>query len=95
MQTRGRPRRNAGPLTPSTRGNPKTPPTPHTSLVYDWIGSPRVSGAVVDAILRKEPSLGREVLFDGVALVDMRGADVGAWKVMDRISLSECAASDE
>lgn len=23
---------------------------PHTSLVYDWIGSPRVTGAVADAI---------------------------------------------
>ena len=63
---------------------------PHTSLVYDWIGSPRVTGAVADAIRAENPQLARgaEVVFDGVALVDMRGKDVGAWEILDRISLA-------
>ena len=66
---------------------------PHTSLVYDWIGSPRVTNDVADAIRAEVPQLshGAEVLFDGVALVDMRGRSVGEWEVLDRVSLgSNC-----
>ena len=64
---------------------------PHTSLVYDWIGSPRVTSEVADAIRAEVPELsyGAEVVFDGVALVDMRGRSVGEWEVLDRISLAE------
>ena len=64
---------------------------PHTSLVYDWIGSPRVTSEVADAIRSEVPRLsyGAEVVFDGVALVDMRGRSVGEWEVLDRIDLAE------
>ena len=64
---------------------------PHTSLVYDWIGSPRVTSEVADAIRAAVPELsyGAEVAFDAVALVDMRGRSVGEWEVLDRISLVE------
>ena len=64
---------------------------PHTSLVYDWIGSPRVTNEVADAIRAAVPELsyGAEVVFDGVALVDMRGRSVGEWEILDRISLAE------
>ena len=64
---------------------------PHTSLVYDWIGSPRVTNDVADAIRAAVPELsyGAEVVFDGVALVDMRGRSVGEWEVLDRIDLVE------
>lgn len=64
---------------------------PHTSLVYDWIGSPRVTNEVADAIRAAVPELsyGAEVVFDGVALVDMRGRSVGEWEVLDRIDLAE------
>ena len=64
---------------------------PHTSLVYDWIGSPRVTHDVAEAIRAAVPELsyGAEVVFDGVALVDMRGRSVGEWEVLDRISLVE------
>ena len=64
---------------------------PHTSLVYDWIGSPRVTNDVAEAIRAAVPQLryGAEVVFDGVALVDMRGRSVGEWEVLDRISLAE------
>ena len=64
---------------------------PHTSLVYDWIGSPRVTSEVADAIRAEVPQLsyGAEVVFDGVALVDMRGRSVGEWEVLDRVSLAE------
>ena len=64
---------------------------PHTSLVYDWIGSPRVTNDVAEAIRAAVPELshGAEVVFDGVALVDMRGRSVGEWEVLDRISLAE------
>ena len=64
---------------------------PHTSLVYDWIGSPRVTNEVADAIRAAVPELsyGAEVAFDGVALVDMRGRSVGEWEVLDRVSLVE------
>ena len=60
---------------------------PHTSLVYDWIGSPRVPNEVADAI-RAELNCA-EVVFDGVALVDMRGRSVGEWEIIDRVSLAE------
>ena len=64
---------------------------PHTSLVYDWIGSPRVTNDVAEAIRAAVPGLsyGAEVVFDGVALVDMRGRSVGEWEVLDRIDLAE------
>ena len=64
-------------------------PTPHTSLVYDWIGSTRVNETVVDDIRRRYPALdqGREIVFDGVALVAMEGRGVGEWEVLDRIDL--------
>ena len=64
---------------------------PHTSLVYDWIGSPRVTSEVADAIRAAVPELsyGAEVAFDGVALVDMRGRSVGEWEILDRVSLVE------
>ena len=64
---------------------------PHTSLVYDWIGSPRVTSDVADAIRAEVPELsyGAEVAFDGVALVDMRGRSVGEWEVLDRVSLAK------
>ena len=42
-------------------------PTPHTSLVYDWIGSPAVNQGV-DEIREKWPALGGSVRFDGLAL---------------------------
>ena len=63
---------------------------PHTSLVYDWIGSPRVTNEVAEAIRADVPELsyGAEVLFDGVALVDMRSRSVGEWEILDRISLA-------
>ena len=64
---------------------------PHTSLVYDWIGSPRVTNDVADAIRAEVPQLsyGAEVVFDGVALVDMRSRSVGEWEILDRIDLAE------
>ena len=64
---------------------------PHTSLVYDWIGSPRVTHDVAEAIRAAVPELsyGAEVVFDGVALVDMRGRSVGEWEILDRVSLVE------
>ena len=64
---------------------------PHTSLVYDWIGSPRVTNDVAEAIRAAVPELsyGAEVVFDGVALVDMRGRSVGEWEVLDRVSLAK------
>ena len=64
---------------------------PHTSLVYDWIGSPRVTHDVADAIRAEVPQLsyGAEVVFDGVALVDMRSRSVGEWEILDRIDLAE------
>ena len=64
---------------------------PHTSLVYDWIGSPRVTNDVAEAIRAEVPELsyGAEVVFDGVALVDMRGRTVGEWEILDRVSLAE------
>ena len=64
---------------------------PHTSLVYDWIGSPRVTNDVAEAIRAEVPELsyGAEVVFDGVALVDMRGRSVGEWEVLDSVSLAE------
>ena len=64
---------------------------PHTSLVYDWIGSPRVTNDVAEAIRAEVPELsyGAEVVFDGVALVDMRGRSVGEWEVLDRVSLAK------
>ena len=64
---------------------------PHTSLVYDWIGSPRVTNEVAEAIRAEVPQLsyGAEVVFDGVALVDMRGRSVGEWEVLDRIYLAK------
>ena len=70
---------------------------PHTSLVYDWIGSPRVTSEVADAIRAAVPQLsyGAEVAFDGVALVDMRGRSVGEWEVLDRISLAREPGCDE
>ena len=64
-------------------------PTPHTSLVYDWIGSPAVNQGVVDEIREKWPALGGSVRFDGLALVDMRDADVGEWKILDRMDFAE------
>ena len=66
---------------------------PHTSLVYDWIGSPRVTSEVADAI-RAELNCA-EVVFDGVALVDMRGRSVGEWEVLDRVSLVREPGCDE
>jgi hypothetical protein len=66
---------------------------PHTSLVYDWIGSPRVTNDVADAI-RAELNCA-EVVFDGVALVDMRGRSVGEWEILDRISLVQEPGCDE
>ncbi len=70
---------------------------PHTSLVYDWIGSPRVTHDVAEAIRAAVPELsyGAEVAFDGVALVDMRGRSVGEWEVLDRISLAREPGCDE
>ena len=64
---------------------------PHTSLVYDWIGSPRVTNDVAEAIRAEVPQLsyGAEVVFDSVALVDMRGRSVGEWEVLDRVSLAK------
>ena len=64
---------------------------PHTSLVYDWIGSPRVTNEVAEAIRAEVPQLsyGAEVVFDGVALVDMRGRTVGEWEILDRVSLAK------
>ena len=62
---------------------------PHTSLVYDWIGSPAVNQKVVDEIRAKWPALGGSVRFDGLALVDMRDADVGEWKILDRMDFAE------
>ena len=55
------------------------------------IGSPRVTHDVAEAIRAAVPELsyGAEVVFDGVALVDMRGRSVGEWEVIDRISLAE------
>ena len=52
---------------------------------------PEVAGAIIDAIRAEVPQLshGAEVLFDGVALVDMRGRSVGEWEVLDRLSLAE------
>ena len=62
---------------------------PHASMVYDWIGSTRVNETVVDDIRRRYPALdqGREIVFDGVALVAMEGRGVGEWEVLDRIDL--------
>ena len=70
---------------------------PHTSLVYDWIGSPRVTSEVAEAIRAEVPQLsyGAEVVFDGVALVDMRSRSVGEWEILDRISLSREPGCDE
>ena len=53
--------------------------------------SERVSEGHVEAIRAEVPELsyGAEVVFDGVALVDMRGRSVGEWEVLDRISLVE------
>ena len=70
---------------------------PHTSLVYDWIGSPRVTSEVADAIRAAVPQLsyGAEVSFDGIALVDMRSRSVGEWEVLDRISLAREPGCDE
>lgn len=63
---------------------------PHASLVYDWIGSPRVTPDVADAIRRAAPALraGAALRFDEVALVDMRDATVGEWTILDRVSLA-------
>lgn len=60
-------------------------PTPHTSLVYDWLGAPAVNQKVADEIRAMWPALGGSVRFEGLALVDMRDAAVGEWKVLDRI----------
>ena len=64
--------------------------SPAGRMSHDWIGSPRVTSEVADAIRSEVPRLsyGAEVLFDGVALVDMRGRSVGEWEVLDRISLA-------
>ena len=70
-------------------------PTPHTSLVYDWIGSPAVNQKVVDEIRAKWPALGGSVRFDGLALVDMRDADVGEWKILDRMEFEEHEIEDD
>ena len=70
-------------------------PTPHTSLVYDWIGSPAVNQGVVDEIREKWPALGGSVRFDGLALVDMRDADVGEWKILDRMDFAEEEQDEE
>ena len=70
-------------------------PTPHTSLVYDWIGSPAVNQRVVDEIREKWPALGGSVRFDGLALVDMRDADVGEWKILDRMDFAEEEQDEE
>ena len=70
---------------------------PHTSSVYDWIGSPRVTSEVADAIRAAVPqsSYGAEVSFDGIALVDMRSRSVGECEILDRISLSREPGCDE
>mgnify|MGYP003732531331 FL=1 len=70
-------------------------PTPHTSLVYDWIGSPAVNQGVVDEIREKWPALGGSVRFDGLALVDMRDADVGEGKILDRMEFEEHEIEDD
>lgn len=72
-------------------GPSSSTPTPHTSLVYDWLGAPAVNHDVVDEIRARWPALGGSVRFEGLALVDMRDAAVGEWKVLDRIDFETTA----
>eukprot|EP00629_Pelagomonadales_sp_RCC1024_P012440 CAMPEP_0119260582 /NCGR_PEP_ID=MMETSP1329-20130426/897_1 /TAXON_ID=114041 /ORGANISM="Genus nov. species nov., Strain RCC1024" /LENGTH=202 /DNA_ID=CAMNT_0007260007 /DNA_START=170 /DNA_END=775 /DNA_ORIENTATION=+ len=70
---------------------------PHTSLVYDWLGSPRVTEELTAEIRRSAPALGAgaAVTFDAVALVDMRDKAVGEWRILDSISLVEEGANGQ
>ena len=61
----------------------------HSSMVYDWIGSPRVNETVVATIRQRWPALthGSQVDVAAIALVAMDDATVGEWRVVDRIEL--------
>jgi hypothetical protein len=62
---------------------------PHVSFIYDNIGSSHVTPTTIEDIRHRWPSLapGSPVTIDAIALVDMRDATVGEWKVLDRIEL--------
>ena len=61
----------------------------HSSLIYDWIGSPRVSQRLVTDIRRRWPALaaGSAIKADAIALVEMENLTVAEWKIVDRIEL--------
>ena len=61
----------------------------HGSLIYDWIGSPRVNQSLVADIRRRWPALatGTAVKADAIALVEMEDRTVAEWKIVDRIDL--------